>query len=128
MKELNSDSMALTCQFGASWIDALLDVWQNEISGETDAIFTLLVETRYPGCILTVYLVKQRLEEMEIPVEMVYMAAKSKVIIIELGTNAQTASEVNEEMKRQKWIQPCGWLIVGKEYEEDGSEEKQSCR
>jgi len=83
---------------------------------------------RYPGCILTVYLVKQRLEEMEIPVEMVYMAAKSKVIIIELRTNAKIASEVNEEMKRQKWIQPCGWLIVGKEHEEDGSEEKQSCR
>ena len=133
MNGMDKEDMAnllKACQICSSLSTFLGTLWDKEINGETAPIFALPVEAKYPGCILTVYLVKRRLVEMQIPVDLVYVAAKSEVIIVEVGEDSRKkVSQINSKMKRAyRDVQPCGWLIVGKEHEEDGSEEKQSCR
>jgi hypothetical protein len=61
---------------------------------------------------------------MSIPVHTVYFGAKSRVVLIEIMADKETAEELNRKIKEE--IPVSGWLIVEHGYQEDGTEEQRS--
>jgi len=112
-----------------TWNDFCASLWTDKIRSESDKRYALFVESKYPGCILTVHLAQRRLDELEIPIEFIYVGAKSNVVIIEINANKRKAQRLNQQIKHDLApLQTCGWLIVEKEYQENGDEEQLSLR